>query len=402
MPRSLKVIISRFGIAQFVFNLNPYSSIYIVALGATGTELGALNSVSLGVSCISAFSTGWISDRRDKKRMFLMGASLGALVPLIYTLSPFWIWLIPAFILAGLAEGLIQPAWNTIYANSVQDKDRGKVYGLVNVFSVAPSLFAGLVGGTFVSIFGGLTIQGIRPVYILSAALLISILIIVWKYLPQDIGHSTDQPLSLKLMIEDYKEVLRIKGARNWALMKSLGSISIGMAGPFWMLYAATVHNTSAITIAYMVTARGLTNILMSPFSGRFCDTIGRKKTIIGGRIIMYVATIIFILSPLDSLLIFAWILMGANDSTGVAWQAEEVELVHIKQRARMTALSVGSFNILAVPASLLGGFLWDNVSRFSPFLIMIVVDGLIRMPFIYLFIPEGSKHQADSISSKQ
>jgi hypothetical protein len=93
---------------------------------------------------------------------------------------------------------------------------------------------------------------------------------------------------------------------------------------------------------------------------------------------------------------------MGANDSTGVAWQAEEVELVHIKQRARMTALSVGSFNILAVPASLLGGFLWDNVSRFSPFLIMIVVDGLIRMPFIYLFIPEGSKHQADSISSKQ
>jgi MFS family permease len=333
--------------------------------------------------------------------MFLIGASLGALVPIIYAFSPSWFWLFPAFILAGLADGIIQPAWNTIYANSVKDSNRGKVYGLVNVFSVAPSLFAGLVGGALVSFFGGLTVQGIKPIYVLSASLLISILLIVWKYLPRELGSSEERSLSTKLMIEDYREVLKIKGARNWALMKSLGSISIGMAGPFWMLYAATIHKASALTIAYMVTARGLTNIIMSPFAGRLCDSIGRKKTIIGGRIIMYVATAIFLLSPQDYIMIFAWILMGANDSTGVAWQAEEVELVHINQRARMTALSVSSFNILAVPASILGGFLWDNVSQLSPFLVMIMVDGLIRMPFIYLFIPEGRKNYTDTDSPK-
>ena len=77
LPSNLKVIIARYGINQFAWNLNQYGSIYIVALGASGTELGILNSVSLAMSSLFAFLTGWISDRRDRKRIFLIGASVG-------------------------------------------------------------------------------------------------------------------------------------------------------------------------------------------------------------------------------------------------------------------------------------------------------------------------------------
>jgi Na+/melibiose symporter-like transporter len=78
-------------------------------------------------------------------------------------------------------------------------------------------------------------------------------------------------------MIKDYKIVLKRKGVKAWVGMKSLGSISIGLAGLFWMLFAATVHGASALTISYMVTVRSLVNIITSPMMGRLTDNFGRK-----------------------------------------------------------------------------------------------------------------------------
>ena len=113
----------------------------------------------------------------------------------------------------------------------------------------------------------------------------------------------------------------------------------------------------------------------------------------------MYLSTVIFLWGGGGWLLLLAWVLMGINDATSVAWQAKEVELVGVNQRARMTALSMAAFNLLAVPASLLGGYLWDYVGYLSPFIFMIAIDGLVRMPIIIKYIPEAGY---DELNVKQ
>jgi MFS family permease len=395
LSKDLKVIFARSSVANFAVNLNPYNSIFIVALGATGTQLGLLTSLSLGLTAVAAMLTGWLSDRLNRKHVFLIGAFVGVLVPLTYLMASGLYWLIPAFVFAGFADGIISPAWTAMYANSIRNKQRGTVYGLANVFILTPMLFAGLVGGQLVSLSGGLTVEGIRPVYIAQAVLLVAALLIVWRLLGDRVPTQPQRKLNLRTMIDDYGNVLGRKGVRSWVGMKSLGSLSIGLAGPFWMVYAAAVHGASAMVIAYMVTARGLTQILASPVAGRLTDSVGRKKMIIGGRIIMYAAATIFLtLGQIEAFLIVAWILMGLSDATGVAWQAEEAELVNHNQRARMTAMSVAAFNLLAVPASIIGGWLWDSVSRLAPFVVMVIVDGLVRMPIVYLYVPEGKHMQ--------
>jgi MFS family permease len=395
LSKDLKVIFARSSVANFVVNLNPYNSIFIIALGATGTQLGLLTSLSLGLTAVVAMLTGWLSDRLNRKHMFLIGAFVGVLVPLTYLMADGLYWLIPAFVFAGFADGIISPAWTAMYANSIRNKQRGTVYGLANVFILTPMLFAGLVGGQLVSLSGGLTVEGIRPVYMAQAVLLVAALLIVWRLLGDRVPTQPKRKLNLRTMIDDYGNVLGRKGVRSWVGMKSLGSLSIGLAGPFWMVYAAAVHGASAMVIAYMVTARSLTQILASPVAGRLTDSVGRKKMIIGGRIIMYAAATIFLtLGQIEALLIAAWVLMGLSDATGVAWQAEEAELVNHNQRARMTAMSVAAFNLLAVPASILGGWLWDSVSKLAPFVVMVIVDGLVRMPIVYLYVPEGKHMQ--------
>jgi len=391
MSRDLKVIFARSSIANFAVNLNPYNSIFIVALGATGTQLGLLTSLALGLTAVTAMLTGWLSDRLDRKQMFLVGAFIGILVPLTYLTAGSLYWLIPAFVLTGFADGIISPAWTAMYANSVSNKQRGTVYGLANIFILTPVIFAGIIGGQIVSISGGLTLEGIRPVYIAQAALLVLAWVMVWRYLGNRKPSQPKRTLNAKTMLDDYGNVLAKKGVLSWVLMKSLGSLSIGLAGPFWMVYAAVVHGASTMVIAYMVTARSLTQIVTSPLAGRLTDKVGRKKMIIGGRLLMYAATAIFLLIGKNPVaLILAWVLMGIGDSTGVAWQAQEAELVNHSQRARMTALSVAAFNALAVPASILGGWLWDGVSPLAPFVVMALIDGLIRMPIIYLYVPES------------
>jgi MFS family permease len=391
LPRDLKTIMARSSIANFVFNLNPYNSIYIIALGASGTELGLLTSLSLGFTAISTVLTGWISDRVDRKLMFLTGAFIGILVPIIYILAPSFIWLAPAFLFAGISDGIIQPSWTAMYANSVKNKQRGAIYGLTNVFILTPVLFAGLIGGRIVSMSGGLTLEGIRPVYYLQGSLLLFAWLLVYKRLNKRVPTQPKKPLTFNTMINDYRNILNRKGVRSWVGMKSLGSLSIGLAGPFWMLYAAQVHAASAMIIAYMVTMRSLTHIVLSPLTGRLTDSIGRKKMIISGRVMMYLSASIFLLLGKNQwILLLAWILMGVSDATGVAWQAEEAELVNVHQRARITALSVAAFNFLAVPSSIIGGWLWDSVGKYAPFLIMVIIDGMIRMPIIYKYVPES------------
>jgi MFS family permease len=391
LPSNLKIMMLRSSIANFITNVNPYNSLYIIALGATASQLGFLNSIGLALSSILTILTGWIGDKSNKKRIYLIGAFMGLLVPLTYATASSWIWLAPAFILYGLSDGIIYPAWNAMYANSVKNKNRGTIYGLANFFVLTPLLFAGIIGGLIVSNSGGLTINGIKPIYWLQAILSALSIVVVVKCLKIHDNGLEKQGLSLKEMFRDYKEVFTKDGVSSWVLMKSLGSISIGIAGPFWMVYAAMIHNASAMTIAYMVTARSLTKIILSPTSGSLVDTFGRKKMILSGRLIMYLGTFVFLLGGNQLQLILAWILMGINDSTSIAWSAEEAELVPPSQRSRISALSHGAFNALAVPASIIGGYLYDYINPITPFVVMALIDGLIRMPIIHILVPESS-----------
>ena len=69
LPKNLKIMMFRSSTTNFVHNVNPYNSLYIIALGATASQLGLLTSVGLALSSILTLLTGWIGDRGNKKRL---------------------------------------------------------------------------------------------------------------------------------------------------------------------------------------------------------------------------------------------------------------------------------------------------------------------------------------------
>ncbi len=392
--KRFKVMIVRNSMRNFVNTVNPYNSIYIKNLGASETEIGMLSAISAGFGALFAIITGWIADRRDKKKIYLFGSFVGLLVPLVYFMTDVWILLICAFALEGFRIGVILPAWSAMYANSVENNVRGTVYGIANTLMILPTIIAPIIGGLIVTHFGGLTIDGIRPLYVMQLITLILTWIYVFIFLKREHNEpNPDSKLLFVTFIKDYKDILAIKGAKIWLTMKMLGAVSVGLVGPFWILYAANILNASSMTIALMLTSRLLVHLLLSPFIGRLVDKFSRKKMIVGGRFIMFIAVGIFLLSSGDpSIMIGSWAIWGISNACFVAWNTQMVEMVPNSHRARWIAMDHAAFNLLSIPAAILGGYLWETISPISPFLIMLIVDGGLRMPMIYFGVPETAK----------
>ncbi len=392
--KRFKVMIVRNSMRNFVNTVNPYNSIYIKNLGASETEIGMLSAISAGFGALFAIITGWIADRRDKKKIYLFGSFVGLLVPLVYFMTDVWILLICAFALEGFRIGVILPAWSAMYANSVKNNVRGTVYGIANTLMILPTIIAPIIGGLIVTHFGGLTIDGIRPLYVMQLITLIITWIYVFIFLKREHNEpNPDSKLLFVTFLKDYKDILAIKGAKTWLTMKMLGAVSVGLVGPFWILYAANILNASSMTIALMLTSRLLVHLLLSPFMGKLVDKFSRKKMIVGARFIMFIAVGIFLLSSGDpSIMIGSWAIWGISNACFVAWNVQMVEMVPNSHRARWVAMDHAAFNLLSIPAAILGGYLWETLGPISPFLIMLIVDGGLRMPMIYFGVPETAK----------
>jgi len=72
---------------QMVF---PYLSIYIIALGATATQLGLVNSLGMLVAGLAGPFTGWLIDRHGPRSFYLAGIALLAVAYLTYALAQSW------------------------------------------------------------------------------------------------------------------------------------------------------------------------------------------------------------------------------------------------------------------------------------------------------------------------
>src|SRR5512135_1797358 len=78
---------------QMVF---PYLSLYIIALGATKTQLGIVTSIGMVIAGLIGPFTGWFIDRIGPKKIYLLGIGMLAVSYFTYGIAQHWILTIAA------------------------------------------------------------------------------------------------------------------------------------------------------------------------------------------------------------------------------------------------------------------------------------------------------------------
>jgi MFS family permease len=166
-----RVGVTRLAANKFLVGLtSQYGAIYTVGLGADSVQLGSLSSVGGAISALISAPVGWLMDRHGIKRLFLLAIVFAAGGSLLYALAPDWRFLVAAAILAAIATSLSGMGCRVICADSVQSQDRVTAQNVCSTLSALAGLISPLISAYLVTVFGGMTVEGIRPLYVLQFA----------------------------------------------------------------------------------------------------------------------------------------------------------------------------------------------------------------------------------------
>jgi MFS family permease len=387
--RDWKVTVLRTSLDKLAYQMVfPYLSIYIVALGATGTQLGMVNSIGMLIAGLFGPFTGWFIDRIGPKKIYLIGIGFLAVSYLTYGLAQTWEVAIIAMVAYWLGFSTSTQSCATICGNCLVNRDRAT--GMLICETVAAGVLgmAGPMLATWlVAASGGVSVGGIRPLFFSGLVVTAATFLIVLTQLSGRMwttkGGSGPNPL--KGISQVFKGRKHLK---KWLTIASISQLPLGMVFPFTQVFAHSVKGADEIVLGTMVTGSALASILFAIPLGRLADRIGRKKVLYITIPLFWLSNLMLIFAPAPAFLIIAGALQGFYFIGAAIGAALERELVPPEQMGRWIGVNRFFKNVMSGTLALMAGVIWDRIGPQYIFLAFMGIDLLIRMPLL-ISIPE-------------
>lgn len=362
-----------------------YSQLYARDLGADPVGLGLLSSIGSIVSLIVTFPVGWATERFGLKKIILLGLAFTSISVTIRALAGNWWLLIPAIIIGSMIR--FNALTDIILVSYTKPEQSGTVMGFSRAIWAIPSIFAPMIAATIVTSSGGITAQGIRPLYYIQLVLTIFIFLFVVMKLPILPIRSAKKEGKLGSkgagFIQDFRELfMGEKRLKRWILTWIIWSFSERLSGPFLPLWMVEVKGATPYILGLMGTASIIFSVFMPVFSGKLADKIGRKKAYYMLRPIMHLSTILLVLAPKPEYLILVGILSGIGQASFIPRITMHWEIVPEEKRGRWYGIE-GLLNALSFPVSILGGILWQQGFMIEVILLPILLEALIAIPIL-------------------
>jgi MFS family permease len=226
-----QVGVARSSANSFLMGLtNQYSAIYTVGLGADSVQLGSLSSAGSAISTLISTPVGWLVDRRGVKLFALVAIVLSAGGVLLYAVAHDWRVLIAAAILTSISGRLSGTGSSVICADSVQNRDRVTAQNLCGTLSSIASMVSPLIAAYLVTAFGGMNLEGIRPLYYLRFVGYGLVFLLVSAKLQEPQGKRLREARGGLGFLADFGQLFKGRPAlRRWIVISALTSLPMAM-----------------------------------------------------------------------------------------------------------------------------------------------------------------------------
>jgi len=171
-------------------------------------------------------------------------------------------------------------------------------------------------------------------------------------------------------------------------LMMGLMELPWTVAQPFMPVYAFEFKGANEFVLGGISMATTIVPMLASIPLGRLADRYGRKKLLFAIAPLAYAANLCLVFAPasgtgaLPFLLLYG-VLFGFNSISMALTSSMTAEIMPKEQMGRWIGI-VGLFRgLLAIPAPLVGGLLWEHIGPQYVFFAAIVIDALLRLPLL-------------------
>jgi len=382
------MMVVRSGGAMFLFNLTGnYSSIYTKALGADNIMIGYLSSVSSFISMIISMPVGWVTDNYNLKKVMGAGMFLHILMIGLYAFAQDWRWILLAMVVNPFTMSLMFRSQQVIIVNGLKPEDRASGMGFRMIIAQILGLLSPIPAALLVDRFGGLNVDGIRPLFIMRLAGMICVYGYVYLKLTYVLPQSRKN--SEGGFLGDMAEVMKGGGKlKAMIVVGALGALVWSTMENFVFLYAAEVKGADELVLGLMTTVSTMAAIIFSVPMNRLADTKGRKFAFTSVRPALWLSFAIVVLADNPYWLLPAWFLRGLALSSS-AYETLMMELVPPEQRGRWLGISNTFSALVRVGAPILGGYLYDSSYPALIFVIPLVVDMFFRIPILHFMVPE-------------
>jgi MFS family permease len=384
--KNWRVVVTRQIFNRFFNELTlQYANIYITLLGASPVQLGLVNSASGIAQTLISPPLGIIHDRLNIRKIYLTGVALLTLVPLLYALATDWRLIAPAILISGL--GMRLGSCVIICDLSLPPRDRATGKALCEGAGALPTILAPTAAAVLITIFGGIGVPSIRNLYWIQFAARIILFLFVARSL-KDVISPWEKRTGLNIF-EDFGEVFRRgRACKRWLLFQSINMFTMVMFATFRYPYAFEVKGASQFILGGIATAMLISETLFSTIVGRLADSIGRKKAFYTLIPFFSLANLVFIFAPSREWLIVAGFLLGFRMIASYSYGSMTPELVPRDCIGRWRGLLGFFMGLAAIPAPIIGGFIWERISPGMVFITITLIDLLVRLPILYT-VPE-------------
>jgi MFS family permease len=388
--RDFKTMLGRRTLHGLASNLTiQYSSIYATGLGASPVQLGSLQSMGNALGALAALPAGWLIDYYSLKNVFLMGTALLAVSGVVYFVAPYWTWLYVAIIIYYVGARITCTACTVTCAAELPNEARATGRGLCRTMAAPVAIASPLLAAWLISRFGGMSVEGIRPLYAVQALIFVGILLLLLIRLSPTRAH--DAPGDSHYIFSGFKQVFR-QGPDVARLMVVIGFMELPwtIAEPFMPLYAHQFKGADEFVLGGIAIAYTLVPMLASIPLGRLADRHGRKKLLFAIAPLSYAANLFLVFGPTSgpgaSMSLLTYGLLFGFNSIGIALALSmAAEIMPQEQMGRWIGV-VGLFRgLLSIPAPAVGGLIWAHIGPQYVFLAAIAIDVGLRLPLLAL-----------------
>jgi len=379
-----------------------YYPLYVQALGGSASTVGLIGAASSITSALMQFPGGYLADRYGRKRIISTMTLLAAFAYLFYAFAPNWQAILLGAILCEICF-IYTPAFNAMVMDSIPSEKRGTGYSIINLITNASTTPSPLIAGVLYTKFG--LVSGTRMSF-----LVVTLAFIVSGLLRTRLKETLENPEPIKgrELLRSFSDAkIFVEGINAWGkvprtalallLIELMFIIPNVMFNVTLIFYLTEVLGFNHMEIAFIGSVISISIIVLAIPCGKLVDRIGKKKPMLIGCVLIAVAMPLIIWGNFIRALVVAPIIALVNILFGTSTQALNADLIPPEHRGKILGSRSFFLLIASSAGSILGGFIYDNVSRTLP----MYTIWAATVPFFFLtlfFIKEPKKEEINGV----
>jgi len=370
---------------------------FVLSLGASMPILGLLESLGgfqgLVTSLIQPIG-GWLSDRRGRKSLLLLGMIMSMVALSLYALAGYlgnWYLLLPGVVFLGLAS-IARPVKDSMVAESAIGQSRARIYSLTTVGYAAAGVFAAILAGLMADRWG------FSPVFLVGLCMEIAAVVLVARFAVETLRPDNRKTISWRGLVTTLRNILvPPKNLRSFYIATTLDSFVWGAGAGILFGMLSQTYGFSSTQFGIMSSIFSLSWALSQMPIGNLIERHGRIRFMVVSELLGAVMMVGWLFSSRFESFAALQILNGLVPATWVpavlAWMSDHVpDERRAEEMGRLSAFR----GLLSFPAPYIGGLVFDRWGFRGP--VMISMIGALVVAFLlWRFVPEAEPKKEDA-----